>query len=172
MGRKGKKKRDEKIATLEQGVVAIAEQLGYFLGTVRSRADGLLENEAVAKQVSTIRDGAFQLLARVGKAGMQAQESVMTAVEPALKAAKSGAEKAAQSVAPKASKSSKTKVTMPAAKPAATKTARSGGTVDAPGKKHRKAPPKASSIDKRFGEATGKKAGQKQFKVGKSRGRG
>jgi hypothetical protein len=167
MGR-GKKKRDKKIATLEQGVVQIAEQLGYFLGTVRARADGFLENEAVAKQVSTIRDGAIDLLTRVGKAGFAAQESVMSAVAPAVAAAKSGATKAAKSVE-KAVEKPKKRDSKPAVK---ITTARSGGTVDAPGKKHRKAPPKSSPIQKGMGEAAGKKAGQKQFKVGKSRGRG
>lgn len=47
----------------------------------------------------------------------------------------------------------------------------SRGAVDAPGKRHRKPPPQ-ERIDRRMGEPVGKKMGQKQFKVGKSRGRG
>ena len=158
MGSKKKKLKAEK-DRLEKGVVAIAEQLGWFLGTVRAKADGLMENEAVAKQVSAIRDGAMDLLGRVNKATSSAQESVKAAVAPAVEAAKSGVAKAKKSVA------------KPASKPAAKKAARSGGTVDAPGKQHRKPPPQ-EAINKRMGEAAGKKAGQKQFKVGKSRGRG
>ncbi len=45
------------------------------------------------------------------------------------------------------------------------------GPVDAPGKRHRKPPPQ-ESIDKRMGEPTGKKMGQKSFKNGMRRGRG
>lgn len=45
------------------------------------------------------------------------------------------------------------------------------GLVDAPGKRHRKPPPQ-ESINKRMGEPTGKKMGQKSFKIGMRRGRG
>ena len=176
MARNDKKKQDDAKDTLEKGVIAIAEQLGWFLGTVRAKADGLLENEVVAKQVSTIRDGAMELLARAGKASSSARESVTSAVGPAVKVAQDAAERATKAVAKPVAKSVAKPAAKPVAKPAlkpAVKTAgRSGGTVDAPGKKHRKAPARASSISKRMGEVTGKKAGQKQFKVGKSRGRG
>ena len=47
----------------------------------------------------------------------------------------------------------------------------SRGAVDAPGKRHRKPPPQ-ESVDKRMGDPVGKRMGQKNFKVGKSRGRG
>ena len=47
----------------------------------------------------------------------------------------------------------------------------SRGAVDAPGKRHRKPPPQ-EAIDKRMGEPVGKKTGQKNFKMGKGRGRG
>ena len=47
----------------------------------------------------------------------------------------------------------------------------SRGPVDAPGKRHRKPPPQ-ESIDKRMGEPTGKKMGQKSFKNAMRRGRG
>ena len=140
----GSKKKDDAV---QQAMTAFAEQLGWFLGTVRSKADGLLENKQLVKQVSRIRDGATDLLSRVRQAGDVAKEA-------AAKAAKAPAK--------------------PAAKPAATraaKTTRSGGAVDAPGKRHRKPPPQ-EKVDKRMGEVQGKQAGQKQFKVGKSRGRG
>jgi len=140
----GSKKKDDAV---QQAMTAFAEQLGWFLGTVRSKADGLLENKQLVKQVSRIRDGATDLLSRVRQASDVAKEA-------AAKAAKAPAK--------------------PAAKPAATraaKTTRSGGAVDAPGKRHRKPPPQ-EKVDKRMGEVQGKQAGQKQFKVGKSRGRG
>jgi methyl-accepting chemotaxis protein len=138
------KKKDDAV---QQAMTQFAEQLGWFLGTVRSKADGLLENEEIVKHVNRIRDGATDLLSRVRQAGDVAKEA----------AAKASAKVPAK----------------PAAKPAAkaaSKTARSGGTVDAPGKRHRKPPPQ-ETVNKRMGEVQGKKAGQKQFKVGKSRGR-
>ena len=152
MGSKGKPNESNAKDIAEQGMVQLAEQLGWFLGTMRSKADHLLDNEAVKQQVSQIRDGAMQLFDRVNKASNAARESMKAAT---MAAAKPPAKPAVRSVA----------------KPAAATKGRSGGTVDAPGKKHRKAPPK-EAINKRMGEAVGKKAGQKQFKVGKSRGRG
>ena len=131
---------------VEPMVIALAEQLGSFMGRVQAKADGWLENEALRQQVSQIRDGATQLLDRVNRAGLAARNSVAKAVT------------AAKPTATSATKSVKA-------------TGRSGGAVDAPGKRHRKPPPQ-ESIDKRMGEPEGKKAGQKQFKVGKSRGRG
>ena len=125
---------------VEPMVLALAEQLGTFLGRVQAKAEGWLENEELRRQVTQIRDGATQLLNRVNNAAAEARKSVA----PAAK---------------------KDKSTAPAGK------GRSGGTVDAPGKRHRKPPPQ-EAINKRMGEPSGKQVGQKQFKVGKSRGRG
>jgi hypothetical protein len=47
----------------------------------------------------------------------------------------------------------------------------SRGAVDAPGKRHRKAPPQ-QRLDKRMGEPMGKHLGQKTFKNSMRRGRG
>ena len=132
--------------SVEPMVIALAEQLGSFMGRVQAKADSWLENEALRQQVSQIRDGATQLLDRVNRAGIAARQSVAKVVTAANPTA------------------------TPATKPVKA-TGRSGGAVDAPGKRHRKPPPQ-ESIDKRMGEPKGKKAGQKQFKVGKSRGRG
>jgi len=131
---------------VEPMVIALAEQLGTFLGRVQAKADGWLENEALRQQVSQIRDGATQLLDRVNRAGLAARDTVAKVVT------------AAKPTATSATKTVKA-------------TGRSGGAVDAPGKRHRKPPPQ-ESLDKRMGEPRGKKVGQKQFKVGKSRGRG
>jgi hypothetical protein len=141
---------NKKDDAVQQAMTAFAEQLGWFLGTVKSKADSVLENEQLVKQVSRIRDGATDLLSRVKQASDVAKNAAAKAAAPPTKPA-----------------------ARPAAKPAAkgaARTARSGGTVDAPGKRHRKPPPQEKA-DTRMGEVQGKKAGQKQFKVGKSRGR-
>jgi 2',3'-cyclic-nucleotide 2'-phosphodiesterase (5'-nucleotidase family) len=127
--------------TVEPMVIALAEQLGTFLGRVQAKAEGWLENDALREQVGQIRDGAANLLKHVNSASTAARNAVM---KPAPKKAK------AKSTTAKG---------------------RSGGTVDAPGKRHRKPPPQ-ESINKRMGEKTGKKAGQKQFSAGSRRGRG
>lgn len=132
------------VASIETMVIALAEQLGTFLGRVQAKAEGWLENDTLREQVGQIRDGALNVLKQVNRASEEAR-------------------KAAARQLPKAT-----------AKPAAKKSKaapRSGGAVDAPGKRHRKAPPK-ESINKRMGEPTGKKAGQKQFSPGSRRGRG
>lgn len=159
MANKSKKNESSAKDIAEQGMVQLAEQLGWFLGAMQSKADTLLDNEAVKQQVSLIRDGAMQLFDRVNKASDAALESVNKASAAAIESAKAAR-------MPTAKPAAKT-----VAKGAAKTTGRSGGTVDAPGKKHRKAPPK-DAINKRMGDAVGRKAGQKQFKVGKSRGRG
>ena len=143
--------------SVEPMVIALAEQLGTFMGRVAAKADGWLENETLRQQVSQIRDGATQLLDRVNRGGAVVRTSaakLMSRAKPkALAAPKRGRE----------GEKSATKTTKARS--------RSGGAVDAPGKRHRKPPPQ-ESIDKRMGEPRGKKVGQKQFKVGKSRGRG
>ena len=125
---------------LEPRVVALAEQLGGFLGRVQAKADGWLDNEALRSQVAKIRDGAADLLKHVNRASQAARRAAANYAPGATDAA---------APQPRASR----------------------GPVDAPGKRHRKPPPQ-ERIDKRMGEPVGKKMGQKQFKVGKSRGRG
>ena len=154
--RKAEKARAEAEKTtvdLEPRVVALAEQLGGFLGRVQAKADGWLDNEALRNQVAKIRDGAADLLKHVNRASAAARASA-TNLAPPKRQGREGEKPA------------------PAAEAAAAPTPRaSRGPVDAPGKRHRKPPPQ-ERIDKRMGEPVGKKMGQKQFKVGKSRGRG
>jgi len=130
---------------VEPMVLALAEQLGTFLGRVQARAEGWLENEELREQVGKIRDGATQLLDRVNRASAAARQSAAKETPAAKQSAASPTTRAANG--------------------------RSGGGVDAPGKRHRQPPPQ-EAINKRMGEVQGKRAGQKQFKVGKSRGRG
>ena len=96
-----KQKAPETVDTLEQQVIAYAEQLGRIVGTVQAKAEGWLDTEKLNEQISRVRDGATALLERLG----------------AMKEGKAG--------------------TTASAKPAG----RSGGVVDAPGKKHRKPTP-------------------------------
>src|SRR4051812_30348821 len=92
---------DSKTAdAIEQRVVAFAEQLGWFAGTVQAKAEGWLDRDKLSKQIADVRDGAAELLERVTGG---------------------------------ASKTRRKK----AAAPARMNKGRSGGVVDAPGKKHR-----------------------------------
>ena len=169
MAGKDKKGKDAGTGEVEQGVVALAEQIGWFLGTVQKRADGWLENETVQKQVAQMRDGAIELLGHVTRASAQARQVVSNAVD----AAKTAAQAETAKPAPALQKATKPAVAAkkPAPPAAAPKVRASRGPVDAPGKKHRKPPPQ-EKVDRRMGESAGKKAGQKSFRVGKSRGRG
>ncbi len=133
--------------SVEPMVVALAAQLGSFLGRLQKKADGLLGNAEMRRQVSQIRDGAEDLLKQVNKAGV----SMRTAVEQSAPAKKlKAAASAASATSAKASKG------------------RSGGVVDASGKRHRKPPPQ-ELFDPRLGEPMGKQMGQKNLK---RRGRG
>ena len=91
--------------TVEERVVAFAEQLGRLVGTVESKTEGWLDQKALNNQLTQIRDGAVDLLNHLG----DAIASGRAAAKP-------------QKTPPKA----------------ATSAGRSGGTVDAPGKTHRK----------------------------------
>lgn len=126
---------------VEPMVIALAEQLGTFLGQVQKKADGWLENETLRAQVSQIRDGAAELLKQVNRAGSVVRKSA-AAVAPAKKAKGKSAAKSSKG--------------------------RSGGVVDATGKRHRKPPPQ-ELFDPRLGEPMGKQMGQKNLK---RRGRG
>lgn len=130
-------------------VVALAEQLGWFLGTAKAKADGWLEGDKVKKELARIRDGAAELLQHIEGAARSAQ---MDKGKP--KAGNQGPV-----------------VAGPDARNVAKDAKPDRGPVDAPGKRHRKPPPQ-ERVDKRMGEPVGKHMGQKQFQSGKSRGRG
>ena len=91
--------------TVEERVVAFAEQLGRLIGTVERKSEGWMDQKALNEQVTQIRDGAVDLLNHLGGA----LASGRAAAKP-------------RKTQPKA----------------ATSVGRSGGTVDAPGKTHRK----------------------------------
>ncbi len=123
-------------SSVEPMVMALAEQLGSFLGRVQKKADGWLENDGLRQQLSGIRDGAADLLKQVNASAASVRKSV---------AAPAPAKKAKAKPAGRASKG------------------RSGGVVDAPGKRHRKPPPQ-ELFDPRLGEPMGKQMGQKNLK--------
>jgi hypothetical protein len=53
---------------VEGKVIALAEQIGWFLGTVQNKAEGWLDRDALNKQVTRIRDGASELLKHINNA--------------------------------------------------------------------------------------------------------
>jgi hypothetical protein len=52
---------------LEPRLVAFAEQLGSWLGTVQGKAEGWLDRESLKRHVGRIRDGATELLDLVNR---------------------------------------------------------------------------------------------------------
>ncbi len=192
---------------MEAKVVALAEQLGWFLGTVRGKADGWLDSPAVRTEVARIRDGAADLMEQVNRASASAKQAAAGAIVTAIDAAPSVGASARKAVASagtsakqavaSASTSAKQMATSAgvsarkavatagtAARKAAGQTTqvtkkpvvvtvatkRSGGTVGAPGKKHRKPPPQVH-IGRGMGEPSGKQMGQKSVKGDMRRGR-
>ena len=127
---------------VEPMVVKLAGQLGTLLGRMRSKADGLVERAAVRKQVGQIRDGATQLMTRVNQAGAAVKKTVAKSMT---------------------AKKAKAKSTTRATK------GRSGGVVDAPGKRHRKPPPQ-ELFDPLLGKPMGKQIAQKTVRQRRGRG--
>jgi hypothetical protein len=88
--------------TMEQRVLAFAEQLGRIGGTFQAKAEGWMDRDALNKQIASVRDDAAELLEQLAGGLTKASDRTPAAATPG-----------------------KTK-------------GRSGGVVDAPGKKHRK----------------------------------
>jgi hypothetical protein len=127
---------------MEQRVLAFAEQLGRIAGTVQAKAEGWMDREALNEQVSAVRDSASQLLEQLRTTASR----VASGVRPGRTPAKSA----------RASKSS----------------GRSGGVVDAPGKKHRKPMPKDMRAVAADARMSAMRAGTPMTKTMKRRGRG
>jgi hypothetical protein len=125
---------------IEQRVVALAEQLGRLVGTVQARADGWMDVPALQEQVARIRDGATGLLGQLGTGSK-------------TRGRKSSAKGGVRAKATKA-----TRVTA----------GRSGGKVDAPGKKHRK--PAPSRRVKHSNEMIAKGNAARQMRRGPNKG--
>jgi hypothetical protein len=134
---------------LEQRVVAFAEQLGRIVGTVQAKTEGWMDREALNKQIVSVRDGASELLEQL--------KTTVSKAAPAVKTATARAKAAARTPAPAAARSR----------------GRSGGVVDAPGKKHRKPAPRDSRAMAADAVASRARAGRpSSMKSTKQRGRG
>jgi hypothetical protein len=127
---------------VEQRLMALAEQLGRVGGTVQNRAESLMDREALKNQIASVRDGAADLLEQLA-GGAKKPQSKKTAPK------KAGA-------APARSQAK----------------GRSGGVVDAPGKKHRKPLPSAPVAVKASSQAAKVQAVKTMVKTPRRRGRG
>ena len=133
-------------ASIDQRLLAFAEQLGRMAWTVQSKAEGWTNRETLSAQLASVRDTAADLLGHLAGTG----------TNPA-------ARKAAE----------KTTKKKPFAAPArGASTGRSGGVVDAPGKKHRKplpSDPGATIVDS---QAAKLRTALPMAKTSRPRGRG
>jgi hypothetical protein len=127
---------------IEQQVVAFAEQLGRVVGTVQAKAEGWLDPKALQEQVSRVRDSAASLLQHLGALH-----------RPDAEPARAGGPTASSSDSPVKARG------------------RSGGVVDAPGKKHRKPTPN-TPLRARATDSSGRVAKMKVVNANRKRGRG
>jgi len=132
---------------IEQRVVAFAEQLGRLVGTVQTKADGWMDVPALQEQITRIRDSAAGLLRQLGDAAARGR----AATAPAG----SGTSKGKKPATPG-------RTTKPAS-------GRSGGKVDAPGKKHRQSPPRTRSV-KHSDQMIAKGNASRQMRRGPNKG--
>lgn len=139
---------------MEQRILAFAEQLGRMAGTVSAKAEGWMDREALNKQITGVRDSAAELLEQLS-GGVTSLAKTATKVTGQA----AGAVSRAEGGATRATAAAKSK-------------GRSGGAVDAPGKKHRKPAPKdprAMAADAKLANQRGAKMSMKTMKT---RGRG
>jgi hypothetical protein len=132
---------------LEQRVVAFAEQLGRIVGTVQAKTEGWMDRDALNKQIAGVRDSASEIL-----------EQLKTTVSTATPLAKPASQATAGKKAGAGS--------------AARSQGRSGGVVDAPGKKHRKPAPRDSRALAADAKTSAARAVRSSMKTSKRRGRG
>jgi hypothetical protein len=128
---------------MEQLVMAFAEQLGRIAGTVQAKAEGWMDRDALTQQIAGVRDSAAELL-----------DQLAGSVTSMTRTAKKAATTAAAATSKAASKG------------------RSGGVVDAPGKKHRKPVPADPRTVAADAKRANMRASQPSMKTTKTRGRG
>jgi hypothetical protein len=135
---------------VEQRLVAFAEQLGRIAGTLQAKAEGWLDRETLNQQIASVRDGASDLLTQLARAATEASKQ--------------------------AKASTKAKASTVKQQPAATvrtRTAgRSGGVVDAPGKKHRRPLPSDPDANMADSQAAKMRTARTMIKTTRHRGRG
>lgn len=139
---------------MEKRLLAFAEQVGRIAGTVQAKTEEWLDRDALNAQLSGIRESATELLQQIGAtranaAGKSGGETTRPTNRSSSSAgrAKPASAKNASSGRQAGGKQPAAKRSAPAgkaagksAKKSAMKSAaigRSGGAVDAPGKKHR-----------------------------------
>jgi hypothetical protein len=122
---------------LEQRVLAFAEELGRIAGTFQVKAEDSLNREALAKQISSVRDRASKLLEQLVGGATKARRRV-----PAVAAALGNTK------------------------------GRSGGVVDAPGKRHRKPMPADPGANQAASQAAKMRTARTMVKTNRRRGRG
>jgi hypothetical protein len=150
-------------ATIERRLIEFAEQLGHFAGNLQSKADHLLDGEALAAQMATVRASAAELLTHLAAGAKQASASAARVVARTPRPGVAGKKKvvtAAKGAAKKAS---------PAG---GTSKGRSGGVVDAPGKKHRKPLPKDPQASQARSQTAKLREVMPMAKTPRHRGRG
>lgn len=149
--------------SMENRMLAFAEQIGRIAGTMQAKAEGWLDREALNKQIATIRDSATELLRQIG-APVASDEKRSTGSRSTNGAARNaGSGRTAANQKRQGGQPQKAGSRQSAAAPSARQGAgkqrqarsasgggaaekksavagtagRSGGAVDAPGKKHR-----------------------------------
>ena len=127
-------------ADMERRVLAFAEQLGRIVGTVQAKTEGLVDREALNKQIASVRDTASELLDQLADGVTNLTKSAEKTAKNAVASAKN--------------------------------LGRSGGIVDAPGKKHRKPTPKDPRAMAADAKGANMRAGKASMKTTKKRGRG
>jgi hypothetical protein len=126
-----------RVDTIEERVVAFAEQLGRLVATVQAKAEGWMDR-ALKQQIANVRDGAADLLDQ-----LTGDDPTTSGKSPAKMGTASGRTKG-----------------------------RSGGVVDAPGKKHRKPAPNDPKAKTSARQAANLRAATSMKKAPQRRGRG
>jgi hypothetical protein len=98
--------------SVELRVLELAEQLGRIVGTVQAKAEGWLDRGTLNDQIAAVRDGAAELVDHLKQVAGAESTGATGKKPPVARAADAGRNRG-----------------------------RSGGFVDAPGKKHRKPMP-------------------------------
>jgi hypothetical protein len=157
---------------MEQRVVAFAEQLGRIVGTVQAKTEGWMDRDALNKQVAGVRDSATELLEQLKTkaegAADTAKQTVTNAATTAKQTVTNAAATAKQTVTRAAGTAKKSAIAATSSRNAG----RSGGAVDAPGKKHRKPAPKDPRAMAADAKTSNMRSAKASMKTMKKRGRG
>jgi hypothetical protein len=132
--------------SMEQRMMAFAEQIGRAAGTMKARAEGWLDRDALNTQIENIRDGAADLLKQLGATTRGAAAAATAGARGSASNSTGRQGKASPKRSAAAGPKRQAGGKQPATKRAQSAgggsgkgaaAARSGGSVDAPGKKHR-----------------------------------